>query len=195
MIFSTLLEKIRNIRTAKPCLASKGENVEILPPFSVSFGDRMFVGNHVYIGPHASLFCRGGLVIEDGVIVGPRLTVFTSNHNYMDAEAIPYDGRVICRKVTIKENVWIGGNVTIVPGVTIGEGSVIGAGSVVTRDVPQCAIVGGNPASVIKYRDVQHYLDRKREGKIYFKLKRQGLISIQDDYLSGESVRVDKKHD
>jgi len=43
--------------------------------------------------------------------------------------------------------------VIILPGVTIHKGAIVGAGAVVTKDVPEYAIVGGNPARVIKYRD------------------------------------------
>jgi len=55
-------------------------------------------------------------------------------------------------RVKIGNDVWIGQNVTILPGVTINDGAIVGAGAVVTRDVPSYAIVGGNPAHVIKYR-------------------------------------------
>ena len=48
-------------------------------------------------------------------------------------------------------------NVCITPGVYIDEGAIVAMGAVVTKDVPKCAIVGGNPARVLKYRDIQHY--------------------------------------
>ena len=54
--------------------------------------------------------------------------------------------------IIIKHDVWIGANCTILDEITIGNGAVIGAGSVVTKDVPAYAIVGGNPAKIIKYR-------------------------------------------
>lgn len=54
-------------------------------------------------------------------------------------------------KVIIKDKAWIGFNSTILKGVTIGVGAVVAAGSVVTKDVPDFAVVGGNPAKVIKY--------------------------------------------
>ncbi|MGD9276821.1 MAG: acyltransferase [Candidatus Pacearchaeota archaeon] len=53
----------------------------------------------------------------------------------------------------IKKGASIGSNVTILPGVTIGENSVVGAGAVVTKDVPDNAIVVGNPAKVLKYKE------------------------------------------
>lgn len=54
--------------------------------------------------------------------------------------------------IIVADDVWIGQNATILSGVNIGQGSIIAAGAVVTKDVPPYAIVGGNPAHVIKYR-------------------------------------------
>lgn len=63
------------------------------------------------------------------------------------------DGRVFEKPMPIVGNdVWIGQNVTLNRGVRIGHGAVVAAYSVVTRDVPPYAIVGGNPAEIIKYR-------------------------------------------
>ena len=53
---------------------------------------------------------------------------------------------------TVGNDVWIGGNATIMPGVQIGHGAIISTAAVVTRDVPDYAIVGGNPATLIKRR-------------------------------------------
>jgi virginiamycin A acetyltransferase len=61
--------------------------------------------------------------------------------------------------IIIKNDVWIGVNCTILDGITIGNGAVIAAGSVVTKDVPAYAIVGGNPAKLIKYRFSKEIID------------------------------------
>ena len=53
--------------------------------------------------------------------------------------------------IIINDKAWIGFNSIILKGVSIGKGAVIGAGSVVTRDIPDFAVVGGNPAQIIKY--------------------------------------------
>lgn len=54
--------------------------------------------------------------------------------------------------IKIANDVWIGAHTVILSGVQIGNGAIIGAGSIVTSDVPDYAIVAGNPAKVIKYR-------------------------------------------
>lgn len=56
------------------------------------------------------------------------------------------------QKIVIEDDIWIGGNSVILPGVRIKRGAVVGAGSVVTKDVPENAVVGGNPARILKYR-------------------------------------------
>lgn len=89
--------------------------------------------------------------------------IICQNHNY-EGTAIPYDSTYISKDVIIGKCVWFGNKVTVVGNVTIGDGAIIAAGSVVVKDVPRCAIVGGNPAKVIKYRDIEHYdkLDREK---------------------------------
>jgi acetyltransferase-like isoleucine patch superfamily enzyme len=109
--------------------------------------------------------CSGGVSIGRYFHTGRGLTIFSTNHNYNSAVSIPYDAVEIIRPVIIKDFVWCGSNVTIVPGVTIGEGVVIGAGTVVTKDVPDYAIIGGNPHKIIKYRNIETFKNLKENGQ------------------------------
>ncbi|WP_108669007.1 acyltransferase [Peribacillus acanthi] len=133
----------------------------------------MEIGNDVFIGFGGFYVASGGISIGNGTIIAHKVEIMTRNHNYdsEDLKSIPYDSRYILKPVVIEENVWIGSNVCIVPGVCIGEGAVIGMGSVVTKDVPKYAIVGGNPAKVIKFRDSEVYEKLKLENKIYLRIK------------------------
>lgn len=88
----------------------------------------------------------GGITLEDGVPIGPRVNLVTENHP-LD----PADRRALITKpIIIKKNAWIGAGATILPGVTIGENAVVAAGSVVSKDVPANVVVGGVPAKTIK---------------------------------------------
>ena len=109
--------------------------------------------------------CSGGVTIGRYFHTGRGLTIFSTNHNYNSSTAIPYDGVEIPGPVVIKDFVWSGSNVTIVPGVTIGEGVVIAAGTVVTKDVPDYAVIGGNPHCIIKYRDIEMFKQLKKDEK------------------------------
>jgi acetyltransferase-like isoleucine patch superfamily enzyme len=111
--------------------------------------------------------CSGGVYIGRYFHTGKGLTIFSTNHNYDSDLSIPYDAKSIDKPVIIKDFVWCGANVTIVPGVTIGEGVVIGAGSVVTKDIPDYAVIGGNPAKVLKYRNIELFNKLKEDKKFY----------------------------
>lgn len=114
------------------------------------------LGDNIVFGDNLVIRGEGGLFIGSNVIVAANLTIYTYNHNY-ESTLLPFDYTDNLKKVVIEDNVWIGRNVSIVPGITIGEGAVIGMGSVVTRNIPPLAIVGGNPATIIKYRDNEQY--------------------------------------
>lgn len=91
---------------------------------------------------------------------GVDCMIITSNHNY-EGEAIPYDNTYRHKTIKIDDNVWFGNKVLVTGNITIGEGAIVAAGSVVCKDIPPLAIVGGNPAKVIKYRDTEHYYKLK----------------------------------
>jgi len=110
--------------------------------------------------------CIGGVEIGEYFHTGRDITILSTNHNY-EGSSIPYDETYIEKSVIIKDFVWCGIGVKILPGVTVGEGAIIGMGSVVTKDVPPCAIVGGNPAKVIKYRDIDKFERLKKEKMFY----------------------------
>ena len=154
-------------------MASVGKNVYLAKNHTISTPGKLHLGSHTWIGENFFAKCEGGLYIGSGVIISRGAEIWTANHNYdsPDLQALPYDRRFVLKPVHIADNVWIGSRVTIVPGVSIGEGAVVGAGSVLTKDVPPLAVVGGNPASVIKYRSREVYEQLKSSNQIYLDLE------------------------
>jgi acetyltransferase-like isoleucine patch superfamily enzyme len=89
------------------------------------------------------------IVIGDYCAIAPRVRILSASHNYRYLSLPDTAASVI-----IEKNVWIGAGATILPGVTVGEGAVIAASSTVTRSVAPYTIVAGNPARVIKAREL-----------------------------------------
>lgn len=103
----------------------------------VVVGDNVTVKSGVYIWD--------GARIGDDVFIGPNAT-FT-NDMMPRSKVYPesFSG------VVVMDGASIGANATILPGITIGRRAMVGAGAVVTKDVPECAVVVGNPARIIRY--------------------------------------------
>jgi acetyltransferase-like isoleucine patch superfamily enzyme len=125
----------------RECVLGRGVFVDA----GVHIGDRVKIQNYV------SVF--HGVTIEDGVFVGPHVC-FT---NDLRPRAVTPDFRAkaaddwVLGSTLIRAGAAIGANSTIVCGVTIGRWAMIGSGSVVTRDVPDHALVVGNPARQIGF--------------------------------------------
>lgn len=114
-------------------------------------GAGLVIGDRSGIGIDADI--HGPVSIGNDVMMGPRCTILTRNHNIGDL-TVPMNQQGFGEflPVTIEDDVWIGANVTIMPGVRVGRGSVLAAGAVVVRDVPPLAVVGGVPAKVLRFR-------------------------------------------
>lgn len=149
-----------------------------LDPINIS------IGTNVHIGPNAMLEGTGGITIEKNTIIAPNVTIRTRNHYYdgNDLRALPFDNRIVLKSVLIEKNVWIGSNVIIVPGVTIGEGAIVATGSVVTKNIPKMAVVGGNPAKVIKYRNERKYNELNEKNAFVYEMfgHRKVLLNEND---------------
>lgn len=122
---------------------------KMFPPFYTDCGVNITVGKNVFINAACKFQDQGGIVVGDNVLIGHSVIIATLNHDFEPANRMAMQAK----KVKIGNDVWIGSGSIILPGITINNGAIIGAGSVVTRDVPQNAIVAGNPAKIIKYID------------------------------------------
>lgn len=124
-----------------------GEGSFVSAPISGVCVGRMKIGKGVFINSGLLAMGRGGITIEDGVQIAANVQLISNNHD-------PYDLSVLtCKPVLIREAAWIGAGATILPGVCVGKHAIVGAASVVTKDVPDYAVVVGNPARVIKMLD------------------------------------------
>ncbi len=106
-----------------------------------------FIENDVVIGNNCTIksgvFLWDGIRLGNNVFIGPNATFV--NDKFPKSKVYPDS----FQKTIIKDFASIGANATILGGLNIGEGALVGAGAVVTRDVPDFAIVAGNPAKII----------------------------------------------
>lgn len=119
------------------------------PPFFTNFGRNIRVGKNVFINHGCTFMDRGGIILEDDVLVASKVNLVTINHLANPAER----RTTVTAPITIRKNVWIGLGATIMPGVTVGENSIVAAAAMVTHDVPDNCVAVGIPAKVVKRID------------------------------------------
>jgi len=133
----------------KSLFKSCGHGVVIEPNAKIPF-HKVEIGNYSGIGPNALL---GAVKMGDNVMMGPDVIILSRDHLFQ-SRIIPMrmQGAAEDKPVVICDDVWIGARAILLPGVHVGKGAIIGAGAVVTKNVPEYAIVGGNPARHIGQR-------------------------------------------
>ena len=124
-----------------------GEGSMIYAPLRCILAKPVTIGKNVVIMYNCLMMSRGGIKIEDDVMIAANVSLITNNHDMYDRPVL------LCKPIHIKKGAWIGANATILPGVTVGEYAVVAAGSIVTKDVPDYTVVAGNPAKIIKELD------------------------------------------
>ena len=124
-----------------------GEGSYVAAPVAGAALNRVVIGKNVYINTNSLLMARGGITIEDDVMIAANAQLISNNHDVYDRQVLT------CKPVLIQKGAWIGAGASIMPGVSVGRYAVVGAMSVVTKDVPDYAVVVGTPAKVVKMLD------------------------------------------
>jgi acetyltransferase-like isoleucine patch superfamily enzyme len=127
---------------------------------------RITIGNRVFIGSNALLFCYDSIEIGDDVMFSWDCTVIDTNAHSLRSAERKQDvldwkkgpqfkdwSRVESQKVVIGPSCWLGFKSIVMKGVRLGDGCVVAAGSVVTKNFEPFSVIGGNPASFIKRTD------------------------------------------
>lgn len=126
-----------------------GRNVHCDITTAFKYPQNISCGNHVLIGPYASIGAMANVLIEDHVRISRGVTVETAT--LMITKNLPYEHTAL--PICIRKGVWLGANAMVLGGVEIGEQAVVAAGAIVTKSVPANAIVAGVPARVIAWRN------------------------------------------
>lgn len=149
-------------KVCKRKFAEFGEGSEFRPGAYADACSKIRIGRNIVIRSGTFLYADpslngGTITIEDDVLIGPGVHIYTNNHCFQNPY-VPiidqgYPAATLDNSITIKKGSWIGAGVILLPGVVIGENSVIGAGAVVTKSVASRTLSAGNPAREIKRFD------------------------------------------
>jgi acetyltransferase-like isoleucine patch superfamily enzyme len=154
-----------NIYNCQKKSAIRIGNKTVLQGDLVTFGHggEIVIGNSCFIGEQTRIWSAKKIVIGNRVLIAHNVNIHDQNSHPMDSAERHIDQMHILEKgfrrennlnekeINIHDDVWIGFNATIFKGVTIGKGAIIGACTLITQDVPEFAVVVGNPARIIKY--------------------------------------------
>jgi UDP-2-acetamido-3-amino-2,3-dideoxy-glucuronate N-acetyltransferase len=153
--------------------AKIGQNCNIGKNVYIDFD--VIVGNNVKIQNNASLFA--GLTVEDGVFIGPHV-IFTNDRI---PRAINPDGSLKNAEdweispTLVRYGAALGAGVVVRCGVTIGRWALVGSGAVVTKDVPDHAVVMGNPAKIYGYTSAAGVRCATQEEAVALTSEEQGV--------------------
>jgi len=123
---------------------------------SLDSGCRIDYPWHVRVGENSSVAYGAWIQGQDEIVIGKNVCIgeyariIAGSH---DITSPRFD--LVTKPICICDNAWVATGAYVLQGVTVGEGAVVAAGAVVTKDVPEWTVVGGNPARVIKKREIR----------------------------------------
>lgn len=144
-------------------MISKGSNVQIFEPSTIqatSFIDsggtghdgELKIGDNTQIQPFCTIIAKEQIVIGRNCSIASGVRIYDHDHNLEDVHSIQEDGKIA--SVTIGDYCWIGANVVILKGVELANYCVVGAGAIVTKSFPEGSILVGNPARLLRKREI-----------------------------------------
>ncbi len=181
-----IIYKIKRLIKPLPEFGQIGVRCRITPNIIVNKAENCILGNNIYIGPYAIFYCtHNNIIIKDNVMIGPRCSIMTENHNIfgigkniIDNEEFSYEDS---GDIIINEDVWIGSSVVLIKGANVGRGAIIGAGATVRNNIPPYAIVAGNPCKIIGFRfNPQEIIEHEKI--LYSEEKRLPMELIDANY-------------
>lgn len=130
---------------------------------TLKHGGNIIIGRDCFIGQYSRIWSSTNITIGDRVLISHNVNIHDNISHPLNSEERHKDFLHVRHiglqekvnlpesEINICDDVWIGFNSTILKGVKIGKGAIIGANTVVTKDIPEMAVVVGNPARIIKY--------------------------------------------
>jgi acetyltransferase-like isoleucine patch superfamily enzyme len=161
--YHALLHRLYGVKIGAECFVATTASITGSPGGALQMGrggfvaagayitDEVVLGDNCTVNPYATI--RGKFRCGDGVRIGAYACIVGFNHGFERIDIPICEQPHTSRGIVLGDDIWVGAQVTIVDGVTVGSHAILAGGAVVTRDVPDYAIVGGNPAKVIRMRD------------------------------------------
>jgi len=125
-----------------------GRHVHIYPSVRITIPWNLSIGEYTAVGDRAILYSLGPIHVGERATISQGAHLCAGTHDWRDP-GMP----LLKTPVTIGSDAWVCADAFIGPTVAVGDRAIVGARAVVMKDVPQCAIVAGNPATLIRLRD------------------------------------------
>ena len=129
--------------------AKVGKCVIIKPCVNIKYPRFLEIGDNVWIGEEVWIDNLGKVKIGNNVCLSQGAMLLCGNHNYKKET---FD--LIVGDITLEDGVWVGAKAVVCPGVTMKSHSILSVGSVLTKDAEAYGIYQGNPAELIKHREI-----------------------------------------
>ncbi len=110
----------------------------------------LIIGAYACVGPRTELYNKDKIIIGDNSVISQGAFLCTASHDISDKF-----NKLITRPICIGDDCWVAADAFIGMGVSLGDGCVVGARAAVFKDVNCWTVVGGNPATVIKKRELK----------------------------------------